>query len=140
MSSPTPDSTPNSTPRTNPYRKVIKALYHFIPELKDSQDSQDSPNTVDDSVELEEASAASVIDTSSTLEEWDEEDDMPFPAVPSPMEEREPFSTPKSVRELPESPPPQKRPRDFRWGLPPAYDAMDPTMRFIKPLSRDVDM
>ncbi|KAJ2991509.1 hypothetical protein NUW54_g8175 [Trametes sanguinea] len=102
-----------------------------LPPLRARDGITGSPSTVEDSLALSEISAVSVQEESETESELDEERRKPFPTDPEPpAEEREPFSTPQSVRARRDSPPTRKR-RLHEGGIPPAYDTMDPTLRFF---------
>ncbi|KAJ3001374.1 hypothetical protein NUW54_g6465 [Trametes sanguinea] len=88
------------------------------------------PEAREHSVMLSGISAASVQEESETESELDEERRKPFPTDPEPpADDREPFTTPQSVRAQRNSPPTRKR-KPHEGGIPPAYDAIDPTLRF----------
>ncbi|KAI0351065.1 hypothetical protein OH77DRAFT_982561 [Trametes cingulata] len=145
--SPTPIRAGATSEDSRSYHRPLAAPWRYM-----GRKVHDSPKTVPDSqCSLTDLSARSVQEESETEEETEEftdlsQDDSELrprelnarPELPSPTdsqytpprEKREPFSTPTSVRQHAKSPPTRKRKRSWG-GVPPASDAMDPTMRLL---------
>ncbi|KAI0372510.1 hypothetical protein BV20DRAFT_978306 [Pilatotrama ljubarskyi] len=149
LESPTPIRTRAPPENASSYHRLLAAPWSYIGrKLR----VNDSPKTVPDSQRsLSDLSALSVQEESETEEETERLTDLSHGDVnlrhpepdsklepqsltdsqfTPPREKRDPFSTPESVRQHARSPPTRKR-KHSMGGVPPASDAMDPTMRFV---------